>query len=642
MAATRKKSIKRNRAKRVSQFKQGHSALYRKCSDIDEASSSNNNELTDNARVSSFEIQDVLSLVNRAGCSQGRTGADVLPYRLRPGVEKDYSESFNINTAGKSSSSSTQSFSENENIIVNVKKLEELLISFAPHSCESSRSLSLDIVERQGLCVTVTVNCRNCGFETPKCALFTTMKTARGPDAGCVNTMMLIPVLKSRVGLNDLHLFLSCVNIRAPDLRGLQRKLNQLTDKIENLNKKQMLLNQQYVKRIQTFAGLSNESDMEFDVSYNSRPQQGCERATQSFAPLIERTTTRHLPIAIETANKLCTKQKCQHNTNSCKRNYNPHDSIQSTEPKLLKSNLNSVHQQNILKVRSITTDASAQIAKALREYNTSGNYAIKHYKCFIHRMRSLHKQVKNVKLSSVPRGYDKGVYSQKLASCLRARVRLELTRHRKRFIKDDYYVQHARLSLENIIRCFQGKHGDCRQRSMVCEAHLPSYTTQSLPYGQHIKLSTEDIDKIKTVLRKYLSTDCLKEMVKLSNTNQCESIHSQLFRWAPKHTAWSRNFTGLCHSVVHSASLGTGKSILKTAELLKIPVSRSDPFFQHMIKVDSVSIFHGRRQATVRYKSLRHLRRKGKVNRKLLSMSVYGGDQQIDQEHDYGINPTN
>ena len=196
-----------------------------------------------------------------------------------------------------------------------------------------------------------------------------------------------------------------------------------------------------------------------------------------------------------------------------------------------------------------------------------------------------------------------------------RSCLTVKLTRHRKRFIKDDYYVQHARPSLENIIRCFQGKHGDCRQRSMVCEAHLPSYTTQSLPYGQHIKLSTEDIDKIKTVLRKYLSTDCLKEMVKLSNTNQCESIHSQLFRWAPKHTAWSRNFTGLCHSVVHSASLGTGKSILKTAELLKIPVSRSDPFFQHMIKVDSVSKFHGRRQATVRYKSLWHPSRKGKVN---------------------------
>ena len=204
------------------------------------------------------------------------------------------------------------------------------------------------------------------------------MKSTRGSDAGCVNTIMLIPFLKSRVGLNDLQMFLSCVNIRAINLRGLQRKFHQLTDKIENLNKKQMLLNQQYVKRIQTFAGLSNESGVGFDVSYNSRPQQSCERATQSFVPLVERTTKRHLPIAIETANKLCTKQKCQHNTNSCKRNNNPHVSNKSTEPNLLKSNLNSVHLQNILKVRSIITDASAQIAKALREYNKSGNYAIK------------------------------------------------------------------------------------------------------------------------------------------------------------------------------------------------------------------------------------------------------------------------
>ena len=120
-------------AKRVSQYKQGHSALYQKCSNIDEASSKND-ELAVNTRGSSFEIQDVLSLVNRAGCSQERTGADVLPYQLRPGVEKDYSKSFNINTAGKSSSSSTKSFSENENINVNVKKLEELLFSFASHS----------------------------------------------------------------------------------------------------------------------------------------------------------------------------------------------------------------------------------------------------------------------------------------------------------------------------------------------------------------------------------------------------------------------------------------------------------------------------------------------------------------------------
>ena len=227
--------------------------------------------------------------------------------------------------------------------------------------------------------------------------------------------MMLMPVVKSRVGLSDLNLVLSCLNIKAPSIRVLQRKLNKLMDKIEELNKKQMIENQQYVKRIQSFAGLPSTSDIEYDVSYSNQPAQGCERTTQSFAPLIEQTTTKHLPISIETANRLCTKPNCEHNTNNCKRNYNPQDSIQSSESKLLKRNLDTVHQQNILKIRSVTSDASTQIAKALREYNASGNHSVKHYKCFIRRMRSLHKNIKGIKLKSVPKEYDKGVFLKNL-----------------------------------------------------------------------------------------------------------------------------------------------------------------------------------------------------------------------------------
>lgn len=639
MPRNRKKSVKRNKGRRLSYFKADHHQLFYKksaevtcCDDNDEKDP---NSLTATTRIKSFELQDVLSAASTS--TQSREPG-VMPYRLRPEKQKDYGECADN---GGDSSGYRNSYSDNENIIVNLKKLEELVCAFAPHSCEASDSVSIQIVERQGLCVSVIAKCKKCGFKTPKTGLFTKMKTQKGPDAGCINTMILMPVLKSRVGINDLQLVLSCINVRTPDKRGLQRKLNTVTDKAEEINKEQMVQNQLYVKRIQSFAGLPNQSDVEFDVSYSSRPQQGCERATQSFAPVIEQTTARHLPISIETANKLCTKQNCEHNTNTCKRNYNPNESIQSTEPKLLKRNLDAVDQRNVLKVRSVTTDASAQIAKAIREYNTSGNHSIRHYKCFIHRMRTLYKQVRNLRLSSVPKEYDKDIFSQKLASCLRARVRLELNRYRKRFQQHEQYVRHARLSMDNIIHCFQGKHGDCRQKSMVCEAHLPTYSTKSLPYGKHITLSSVDIDRINTVIGKYLSPGCLKEMARLPTTNQCESLHSQVFRCAPKHTVWSRNFTGLCHSVAHSASLGTGASLLKTTQLLGLPVSTSDPFYQYMTKLDSQSKYHGRRQASSKFKNQRYIRRKQKSNRKLLLLSVYGGDQQIAEEHDYGINPT-
>ena len=596
------------------------------------------NALTTASRIKSFELPDVLSVASTSS-EYGESG--VLAYKLRPEKGDSYSQCLD-NHGDTCDRRNTCGYSENENIIVNVKQLEELFCAFASHKCEASESgsVSIHIVERQGLSVSVVAKCNKCGFNTPKTGLFTTMKTQRGPDAGCNNTMMLMPVLKSRVGINDLVMTLACLNIQSPDKRGLQRKLNTVMDKVEDMNKEQMIQNQQYVRRIQTFAGLPNESDVEFDVSYSSRPQQGCERATQCFAPVIEQTTMKHLPISIKTANKLCTKQTCNHNTNRCKRNYNPTESIQSAEPKLLKSNLQEVAVQNQLKVRSVTSDTSAQIAKALREYKASGNHTVRHYKCFIHRMRSFYKQIKSLRLTSIPKEFEKDVYTQKLASCLRARIRLELTRYRKRFLRDDQYISHGKLCVENIIQCIQGKHTDCREKSMVCEAHMPSYSTKSLPYGKHITLSSVDIDKISSVVSKYVSPDCLKEMARLSTTNQCESLHSQLFRCAPKHTGWSRNFTGLCHSVTHSASLGTGASMLKTAQLLGLPVSKRDPFYQFATKLDMESRYHGRRQASFKYKSLRHVRRRQKNNRKLLQLSAYGTDPQVDAEHDYGLNP--
>ena len=143
----------------------------------------------------------------------------------------------------------------------------------------------------------------------------------------------------------------------------------------------------------------------------------------------------------------------------------------------------------------------------------------------------------------------------------------------------------------------------------MVCEANLPSYSTKFLPYWKHIQLSWVDIDSIK-----------------MSNTNQCETLHSRVFGCVPKHTVWSRNFTELRHSVKHAACLGAGESLLKTVEGLGIPVTQADPFYLHMKTLDSISKFHGRHISTAKYKSLRYMRRKQKRNKKprlMLNMTM-------------------
>jgi hypothetical protein len=98
-----------------------------------------------------------------------------------------------------------------------------------------------------------------------------------------------------------------------------------------------MIDNQTYVKHILQLAGEENIV-VETESSYN-RPQPGCEAATQTFCPLVEQCTTKKLTINIETANVNCPSKNCEHNVDTCKRNYSTGKSMASTESKFVKKN---------------------------------------------------------------------------------------------------------------------------------------------------------------------------------------------------------------------------------------------------------------------------------------------------------------
>ena len=179
--------------------------------------------------MSSSEFPDVMSVSTSSKSSQS---LGTITYRLRPRKDKAYVET----------SAQRNIQAGNENIIVNIKKLEDLYSAFV-HSCEAadSNTVTVSNVERKGLCASVSATCKNCGFKTPKNGLFTAVKPQRGPDGGCINRMIVMPVVKSRVGLSDINLVLSCLYVKAPSICVLQRKLNKLMDKIEEFNKKQMI-----------------------------------------------------------------------------------------------------------------------------------------------------------------------------------------------------------------------------------------------------------------------------------------------------------------------------------------------------------------------------------------------------------------
>lgn len=568
------------------------------------------------------EVYKVISSLN--------TDPLTVPTKLRPEKEKENKEFWCYDD-----------IVSEENIIINYKSLCDLISQCMTHRCPYSKP-SINISKRMGLCISLSISCSSCSFNLQNFKLFTECENkGRGPPAGSINEGLILSTTKTKVGPSDLSFILSCMNIRHPSLSNMYKKMSTVCDEIQKLNEEQMISNQQFVKDCNKAQGLDNSVDVETDTSYNNRPTMGYEAGTQAFAPVLEKNTGLNLPISSTVANKHCLKRKtCNHQNNSCKKTYGTDESISSCETKLAQKNLEKIHNNKILKIRSVTSDACSQVGKTVRECSAKFGYPIQHFHCFVHKMRTVQRNLQNVKLiTSLPPGYDRDFFRRHLASIIRTRVRLELVRINK-FKSLDNFVQRADTAIKNVIPCFSGRHQKCRENSMVCCAHLAKYSPKFLPYGKHLSLCREDEQNLMLSLKKSLSLDILSKLSRLLNTNQSESMHRRAFTYAPKSNLWSRNFESLCHSALHSSTFGTGKSLLLLARARGLKFSKNDPIFRQMMKKDIKAQYHKTRKQSREYVSQQFFAKKRKFNRKVSQQSIYtNAEQNTCEELNFAIN---
>ncbi|XP_060583042.1 uncharacterized protein LOC132739364 [Ruditapes philippinarum] len=275
-----------------------------------------------------------------------------MPYKLRPQLENK---------------NKTLSDVEDENIIVNITQLQLLLQSV--HHCKLPM-LKLNIDQRQGLHITMSAKCNSCKMVIPNISLSDTMSNTRGPPSGALNKMLGLPILKSKVGIDDVSLVSTCLNIKPSSHTCIQKHLNSLSDSATPLYQESRIQNQEHIKHVTTLSGKKRTADVQFDVSFSWRPRGGFQAAQQSFGVAIDHSTTRPLPIATAIANKLCRKPMCSHTETKCKKRYNLDLSITSSERTLLHQSLDNIRGTGLLKIRSVTTesDASLQLAKSLMD----------------------------------------------------------------------------------------------------------------------------------------------------------------------------------------------------------------------------------------------------------------------------------
>lgn len=553
---------------------------------------------------------------------------NTLPVRLRPEKEERQEETLASRDSERS-----------ENIIVNFHKLQDFIKLSMKHKCKS-KNVEIEITNRKGLCISMQTSCSVCGFNTSPYKLYLECDTnKRGPKPGSMNEGLPLATLKSKMGASDVQLALSCLDIQVPCLTTIKKKINKHSDKMVELNNDAMVKNQEFAGKVSEIIGEGKSIHVETDTCYNNRNQAGFEAGTQSFSAVIEKVTGKNLPIVMSTANKLCSKGNgCDH-SGSCSKTYGTDESISSSESKLATKNFNKIKQQDIVNIKSVTSDASAQLGKVIKQFGQTFGNPIQYYQCFIHRLRTLQKNIKSINFSNLPPGYDRDIFRQRLATCIRARVRMELVRIHEKCTELQFPTT-AQSAVKNIIPCFSGNHSNCSENSEACCAHLDTYNTKFLPYGNYLNLGSEDIQKLQTVLNKSLSLDVLQKICRLHTTNGCESLHHRVFTYAPKSVLFKRNFDALCHSACHSSTFGTGLSSLLLANAMGIKYTKCSPFSRYMVKKDSIALYDSERKKTAKYKMQRYLAKCKKMNRRVRQGSIYTNNcSELSDQHNYGIN---
>ena len=152
-------------------------------------------------RLRTDEAADVLYCSNECETSESTPAPTTasLPFRLRPSAAKEIDGG-----------------TKDENIFVNIGILQVFIKSVHSNNCKKT-DLNLKVTKRNGLCISLQAQCSACHFKSNEQTMTETQRLSkRGPETGLLNQMVVLPVLKSKMGMSDVSFLLNCVNVKTP------------------------------------------------------------------------------------------------------------------------------------------------------------------------------------------------------------------------------------------------------------------------------------------------------------------------------------------------------------------------------------------------------------------------------------------
>ena len=142
---------------------------------------------------------------------------------------------------------------------------------------------------------------------------------------------------------------------------------------------------------------------------------------------------------------------------------------------------------------------------------------------------------------------------------------------------------------------------------------------------------------KLNGIIEKHFLEIELSKISPFSTTNTCESLHHNVFTFAQTSNIYTRNVVGLCHSAVHSSSLGNCLACIDMANIIRLKYTRTNRFFQQIKNIDTINRRNVTRKKNRRYKFSRYIARRNKGNRTSRQNSLLNcSNKSTIEEHDY------
>lgn len=483
-----------------------------------------------------------------------------------------------------------------------------------------------------GLCWIEVLKCKVCKYESRPTKLYEEVKIAgvQGRKAAVPNVGLAVGLCHTPIGQTSFRNICASIGLPPPSRSSLQNSANNINDKLVELNKNDMLQQQQNASRISILKGNENLA-IEFDTAYNIPIQFGGTRqpgqpATQCFSTI----SAGDKIIEMYLGNKHCKVAQhirsqghevvCPHHDGLCTQTIEADDTIgdEFRNMKIMYTRLT----QNGLIAGILVTDGDSQACKAVTEVNERlgakppklqrdpGHFAKNQTKLFGRQEFSRDMFPGHC---APQRRNEKRRFAQNMAQRCRAEMTRAIKKYRKR-LPDILKLMNS--VKKAILLCCQNKHSLCDKFSLCCQ--------KKGRWKQPVIVSPSpsDVVKIEHCLDYRLSQESIEKTHLGLHTQKSESINRSLHRSLPNRILWSRNATGRASTTVQRLNRGFGKCLSEQLEAVGSNVARTQRIASFLSAVDRRIRYDRWRQGTHKYKdrrvTLREKRHNSYYNRDL------------------------